>query len=118
MVNSILPAPQSAQTVGTYKGSKTSQPTIIINNTKPIRSPKRYAVRNPGRIEIGGGVLPTLKCSRKDLCACVLAVGAISAVVYAAKYGFKNLFSHKEKSSGCDDSRIPEPPCSDRRSAS
>ena len=110
MTNSSSPAPQSAQTVGTYKGSKTSQPTIIINNTKPARSAYRYAARHPDRIEIGGGVLPTLKCSRKDLCACVVAVGAISAVIFAAKYGFKKLFSPKEKPSGSNDGHIPDPP--------
>ena len=33
MANSILPVPQRTQTVGAYKGPKTSLPTIIINNT-------------------------------------------------------------------------------------
>lgn len=75
MANSILPVPQRTQTVGAYKGPKTSLPTIIINNTKPVRSAYRYATRHPDRIEIGGGLVPSIKCSRNDLGVCVLAVG-------------------------------------------
>ena len=111
MVNSNVSVPMRTRPALTPpKGVTAKTPTVVINTSTQPRSPRRWAFRHPDRIEIGGGVLPTLKCSRKDLCACVVAVGAISAVIYAAKYGFKKLFSPKEKTSGSDDSRIPEPP--------
>jgi len=111
MVNSNVSVPMRTRPALTPpKGVTAKTPTVVIDTSTQPRSPRRWAFRHPDRIEIGGGVLPTLKCSRKDLCACVVAVGAISAVIYAAKYGFKKLFSPKEKTSGSDDSRIPEPP--------
>ena len=99
MHNSTISAPSSAQAAVPANAGTTppSQPTFIINNTKPVRSPRRYAYRHPSRIEIGGGVLPNLKCNRSDLGACLIAAGCLAALVFAAKYGFKKLFSPKEK---------------------
>ncbi len=60
-------------------------------------------------IEIGGGLVPKLKCSRKDLGVASLALAILIGTVFAAKYGFKKLFSPKEKS-GNDEGQAPDPP--------
>ncbi len=110
MANFNLPVPQRTQTVGTYRGPKTSQPTIIINNTKPVRSPRRYAFRHPSRVEIGGGMVPSIKCSREDLGACVLAVSFLVGIFFSAKYGIKRYFAPKEATAAEAKDFVPDPP--------
>ena len=103
--------PKRTNPVGAYKGSKTTQPTIIINTNRPVRSRTRYAVRNPGRISLGGGAMcPKINCSRKDLAACVAAIGATATLFFGAKYGFeylKHLFIRKAEEKK---TTAPDPP--------
>ena len=111
MPNSRLSVPKRTNPVGDYKGSKTSQPTIIINTNRPVRSRTRYAVRNPGRITIGGGaIFPKISCSRKDLGWAVLAIGGAAVLVYGTKCGcdyLKSLWTRKAEESQAP---IPDPP--------
>lgn len=77
------------------KGVTTKTPTVVINTSTQPRSPRRWAFRHPDRIEIGGGaIFPKISCSRRDIGAAVLAIGAAAALVYGAKSAheyFKNI---------------------------
>lgn len=107
MANSNLPVPKRTQTVVPVK----SATPIIINTQQPIRSPRRWAIRHPSQITIGGGALfPKIKCSRKDLGWAVLAIGGAAALVYGAKCGYeylKNLWTRKAEEPQVP---IPDPP--------
>ena len=112
MANSILPVPQRTRPAVTPpKGITAKTPTVVINTSTQPRSPRRWAFRHPDRIEIGGGALfPKIKCSRKDIGAAVLAIGAAAALVYGAKSVheyFKNLWTRKAEESQVP---IPDPP--------
>jgi len=113
MRNSTISAPSSAQAVVPANAGTTppSQPTIIINTNRPVRSRTRYAVRNPGRISLGGGAMcPKINCSRNDLAACVAAIGATATLFFGAKYGFeylKHLFIRKAEEKK---TTTPDPP--------
>lgn len=93
------------------KGVTAKTPTVVINTASQPRSPRRWAFRHPDRIKIGGGALfPKIKCSRKDIGATVLAIGAAAAMVYGAKSVheyFKNLWTRKAEESQVP---IPDPP--------
>lgn len=47
------------------------------------------------RIELGGGLIPKISCSRSDLVPCVLAGTALIGVFFCGKYGLKYLFTRK-----------------------
>ena len=102
-----LPVPQRTPIVVPVK----SATPIIINTQQPIRSPRRWAVRHPSQITIGGGaIFPKIKCSRKDLGVAVLAIGGAAALVYGAKCGcdyLKSLWARKAEESQAP---IPVPP--------
>ena len=102
-----LPVPQRTPIVVPVK----SATPIIINTQQPIRSPRRWAVRHPSQITIGGGaIFPKIKCSRKDLGVAVLAIGGAAALVYGAKCGcdyLKSLWARKAEESQAP---IPDPP--------
>lgn len=108
-VNSNLPVLKRAQSVAPSNGAKLpKQPITIINNPPRMQTARRGA-RQAGMIEIGGGLVPKLKCSRKDLGVASLALSILIGTVFAAKYGFKKLFSPKEKDDS-DDSQTPADP--------
>lgn len=103
MTNNQTPAP-----VKVHHGADQGSPSFnIINNIpRTARSPRRRSSQRPDRIEIGGGVIPSLKCSREDLGVAVLSAGTIIGLFFLAKEGFKRLFSKPEAKSEED----PEPP--------
>ena len=113
MDNYKLPAPKSALVGRVSKPSQSSTPVPVpLKTTKVVRSYSRTINRHPDLIEIGGGLIPAIKCNRKNLGK---AVGAISAVIgfyFLAKEGFHWLFKGKESSANesQSDPEVPDPP--------
>lgn len=99
MATKHLPVPQSTNFVAPPTGASSSQQLlpIIVNTGIRPRSVQRYVNRHPDMIEIGGGLIPALKCSSQNLGKAVLAIGGIIGFYYAAKYGLKKLFAQEEK---------------------
>ena len=95
MANSNLPVPKRALEGSVTKPSQSSTP-VTLTTTKRVRSVTRTYSRDPDLIELGGGLVPGLKCNRNNLGAAVCAVGALIGFYYAAKYGIKALFAKKE----------------------
>jgi len=95
------------------KPSQSSTPRpITLKTTKRVRSVTRTYSRHPDLIEIGGGLIPGIKCTRKNLGPAVLAIGSVIGLYFLAKEGFHKLFKGKEPSpnQSQDPPQPPEPP--------
>ena len=114
MTDNQTPAP-----VKVHPGANSGSPSFNIINKIPrtTRSPRRRASRHLDRIEIGGGIIPSIKCSRKDLGVAVLSAGVIIGFFFLAKEGSKRLFSKPETKSE-DNQEPPIPPKVERFSDS
>lgn len=114
MANSNLPAPKRALVGSVSKPSKSSTPVpVTMTTTKRVRSVTRTYSRDPDLIEIGGGLVPGLKCNYKHLGAAVGAICAVVGFFFLAKEGAPKLFKGKNSSSGQDTNgspQVPDPP--------
>jgi len=113
MANSNLPAPKRALVGSVSKPSQSSTPRpITLKTTKRVRSVTRTYSRHPDWIEMGGGLIPGIKCTRKNLGPAVLAIGTVIGVYFLAKEGIHKLFKGKEPSpnQSQDPPQPPEPP--------
>ena len=109
MPNSSLPAQSSAQTVVTANSDTTApsqSPTININLPKLPSS----ALRDPNLIEVGGGLIPSFKCSRENLMPTFLTISGIIGVFFTVKYGVPYIFSKVDKDKSEEDGNKPNPP--------
>ena len=68
------------------------------------------AVRSPELIEVGGGLIPGFKCTRKNLGVTVLAIGGVITIYYTAKYGIRRLFDKPVIQPSDANIVSPEPP--------
>jgi hypothetical protein len=113
MANSNLPASKRALVGSVSKPSQSSTPLpITLKTTKRVRSVTRTYSRHPDYIEIGGGLIPGIKCTRKNLGAAVFAVGSVIGLYFLAKEGIHKLFKGKDPSpnQSQDPPQPPEPP--------
>ena len=114
-----LPAQKSASPVGTIVESNSPNPssarTNIFTKIAGRRASYQASPLANRKIQVGGGVLPKISCARGDLllCGCVLA--GLTAAFFAAKEGFKRLFSKPEAKSE-EDQEPPIPPTVQRLS--
>lgn len=113
MANTNLPAPKRALVGSVSKPSQSSTPRpITLKTTKRVRSVTRTYSRHPDYIEIGGGLIPGIKCTRKNLGPAVLAIGSVIGLYFLAKEGLHKLFKGKDPSpnQSQDPPQPPEPP--------
>ena len=115
MDNYKLPAPKSALVGRVSKPSQSSTPVPVpLKTTKVVRSYSRTINRHPDLIEIGGGLLPGIKCNRKNLGVATLAIGSLICLYFLAKEGARKLFKDKDSSSSQnqnqDPPQVPDPP--------
>lgn len=106
-------APSSASLVGTIVESNIPNQsfarTNIFTKIAARRASYQASPLASRKIQVGGGVLPKISCARGDLllCGCVLA--GLTATFFAAKEGFKRLFS-KPEATPEDDQEPSDPP--------
>ena len=115
MDNNKLPAPKSALVGSVSKPSQSSTSVpVSLKTTKVVRSYSRTINRHPDLIEIGGGLLPGIKCNRKNLGAAVFAIATVIVSYFVAKEGSRKLFKDKESSvnqnQNPDPPQVPDPP--------
>lgn len=78
--------------------------------TTKFRQLAACAVRSPELIEVGGGLIPGFKCTRKNLGVTVLAIGGVITIYYTAKYGIRRLFDKPVIQPSDANMVSPEPP--------
>ena len=111
MDNNKLPAPKSALVGSVSKPSQSSTSVpVSLKTTKVVRSYSRTINRHPDLIEIGGGLIPGIKCNRKNFGVAVLAIGSLIVAYFLAKEGFHWLFKGKESSANQNNPEVPAPP--------
>ena len=114
MANTNLPAPKRALVGSVSKPSQSSTPTIpvTLKTTKRVRSITRTYARHPDLIELGGGLIPGLKCNRKHLGAAIGAICVVVGFFFLAKEGSRKLFKDKDNSgqNSNDPPQVPDPP--------
>ena len=113
MANYSLPERRNAHVGSVSKPSQSSTPVpVSLKTTKVIRSYSRTINRHPELIEIGGGLIPGIKCNSKNLGKAVKAIGAIISIYFLAKEGLHWYFKSKDSSSsqGQDPPQVPNPP--------
>ena len=113
MDNSKLPAPKSALVGSVSKPSQSSTP-VTMTTTKRVRTVTRTYSRDPDLIEIGGGLIPGIKCNQKHLGSAIGAIISIIGFYFLAKEGIPKLFKGKDSSSGQtqnqNEPEVPDPP--------
>ena len=109
MDNNKLPAPKSALVGSVSKPSQSSTSVpVSLKTTKVVRSYSRTINRHPDLIEIGGGLLPGIKCNRKNLGAAVFAIATVIVSYFVAKEGARKLFKDKDSSSSQNQNQDPQ----------
>ena len=108
MANYSLPERRNALVGSVSKPSQSSTPVpVSLKTTKVVRSYSRTINRHPELIEIGGGLIPGIKCNSKNLGKAVKAIGAIISIYFLAKEGLHWYFKRKESTANQDQDQDP-----------
>ena len=112
MANYSLPERKNALVGSVSKPSQSSTPVVpvTLKTTKVVRSYSRTINRHPELIEIGGGLIPGIKCNSKNLGKAVKAIGAIISIYFLAKEGLHWYFKRKESTANQDQDPPQVPP--------
>ena len=112
MAKFFLPERRNALVGSVSKPSQSSTPVpVSLKTTKVVRSYSRTINRHPELIEIGGGLIPGIKCHRKNLGAAVFAIATVIVSYFVAKEASRKLFKDKESSANQNqDPEVTNPP--------
>lgn len=109
MKTNVLPVLNcTTPVVASNATTSSQQPSFTINFPKLPAS----ALRDSGLIEIGGGLIPGIKCNEKFLWTAVSAVCVLFGGYFTAKHGIPRLFTKKDSFNPNTEERstAPDPP--------
>ena len=106
-------APSSASPVGAIVESNSPNQSLARTNifTKVAVKRAQYQASPLAnrKVEIGGGIFPKISCARGDLLICGAVAAVLIGTFFAAKNGFRKLFS-KPESKAKEEDNTPTPP--------